>query len=373
MTTASAAPIEPAATGASIASDSPPAAPVLVTGGSGFIAGHVILQLLAAGRTVRATVRSLASEPKVRAELAAAGLSDADGARLSFVAADLLDDAGWAEAVAGAPTIIHVASPVHLENMTDEDDVIRPAREGTLRVLRAARDAGARRVVLTGAFHAVGFGQPHDHDVFTEDDWSPLDGRGMDAYGRSKVLAERAAWEFVEQVRADGGELELVTLLPVAVMGPVLGTGVSGSNHIIQRMLTGGMPAFPNMNVPIVDVRDVAAAHVSAASAPSDAVAGKRILVATGEDAIALADVGALLRENLGDAAAKVPTRRLPDFVVKAMALKDPNLRSMAADLGFAKQISNERLRTLLRVTPRPGREAALAAAESLVAKGMIG
>ena len=339
---------------------------ILVTGGSGFIAGHIILQLLDAGYPVRTTVRSLGREAQVRAQLTAAGMER--GEALSFAAADLTDDAGWPEAVAGIDTVIHVASPVHIENVQNEDDVIRPAREGALRALRAARDAGVRRVVLTSAFHAVGFGQPHDHGVFTEDDWSPLDGPGIDAYGKSKILAERAAWDFIEQ---EGGSTELVTTLPVAVMGPLLGTSVSGANHIVQRMLSGAMPAVPNLYIPVVDVRDVAAAHVAAISAPD--AAGQRILVATGEPAMAMTDMGALLKTELGDAAAKVPTGMIPDSVVRQMAESDPNFRSAAADLGFVKQVSNSKLRTILGVTPRPSGKAIVASARSLIAKSLIG
>ena len=193
-----------------------PSSPVLVTGGSGFIAGHCILQLLDAGRSVRATLRSTSREASVRETLQQAGATNLD--RLEFVAADLTSDDGWDAAMDGVDAVLHVASPVMPGQVKDEQTVISPAREGAVRVIEAARRAGARRVVLTSAFHAAGFGHgPIDH-VFTEDDWSPLDGPGMDAYGRSKVLAERAAWDAV----ADGGP-ELVTILPVAVVGPPCG------------------------------------------------------------------------------------------------------------------------------------------------------
>ena len=171
--------------------------------------------------------------------LGTAGLIRGDA--LEFIAADLTRDQGWADAVNGVDAVLHVALPVRPGKVDDEDEVIAPARDGALRVLRAARDAGVRRVVLTSAFHAVGFGHPHTHDRFTEADWSVLDGPGVDAYGRSKILSERAAWEFVA---TEGRGLELVTLLPVAVMGPVMGAEISGSNRLIQRMLTGAMPAI---------------------------------------------------------------------------------------------------------------------------------
>ena len=337
---------------------------VLVTGGSGFIAGHIIVQLLDQGYLVRTTVRSLRKEGAVRAVLADAGVVDDSG--LSFVAADLMDDAGWAAAVEGCDYVLHVASPVRPGNVKDENDVIAPAREGTLRVLRAARDAGVRRLVLTSAFHAVGFGHPHTHGTFTEDDWSVLDGPGVDAYGKSKILAERAAWDFAA---AEDGAMELVTMLPVAVMGPVMGDDVSGANHVVRRSLDGAIPGYPNMWMPIVDVRDVASAHILAMTAP--AAAGQRFLVAGGPS-IAMKEVGALLKADLGDAAKRVPTRTLPNFVVRLAARFNPEFESVAADLDFDKEVSNDKARRVLGWTPRPSREAVIAAGRSMVRKSLV-
>ena len=338
---------------------------VLVTGGSGFIAGHCILQLLDRGYRVRTTVRSLTREGSVREVLARAGMTRGDA--LEFVVADLTRDDGWADAVVGVDTVLHVASPVRPGKVADEDELINPAVDGTLRVLRAARDAGVRRVVLTSAFHAVGFGHPHAHDRFTEDDWSPIDGPGVDAYGRSKILSERAAWEFVA---SEGRDLELVVLLPVAVMGPLMGTEISGSNRLIQRLLAGKMPGLPRLSIPIVDVRDVAAAHVASIDAP--AAAGQRILLASGEPAIAMSAIAAVLRDHLGEAAAKVPTRRIPDLVVRVGALVNAELRSSAAELGLVKQVSIDKARRILGSAPRPSEEAIVAAGTSLVAARLI-
>lgn len=283
---------------------------VLVTGGSGFIAGHIIVQLIEQRHRVRATLRSLRKEDEVRSVLRDAGVTR--DVALTFVEADLMNDAGWPEAVLGMDYVLHVASPVHTGKVKDENEVIAPARDGALRVLRAARDAGVKRVVLTSAFHAVGFGHGHIDRVFTEDDWSPINGRGVDAYGRSKILAEQAAWDFI---RSEGRSTELATILPVAVMGPVMGTDVSGANHIVQRSLNGQMPGYPNMYVPIVDVRDVAAAHIAAMTAPG--AAGQRILIASGEPAIAMKDIGATLKGDLGAKASKVPNRTIPNLVVR--------------------------------------------------------
>ncbi len=332
---------------------------VLVTGGSGFIAGHCILQLLEQGHFVRSTIRSLAKEAVVRSVLKDAGMVHSD--RLSFVAADLLRDDGWAEAVAGMDVVLHVASPVQPGRVANEDEVILPARDGTLRVLRAARDAGVGRVVLTSAFHAVSWGHSHSDHVFTEADWTILDGPGVDAYGKSKTLAERAAWDFIA---AEGHGLALTTMLPVAVMGPVMGKDVSGSNQVVRRMLDGAMPVVPNLFIPVVDVRDVASAHVMAMMNP--AAAGERFLLSNGR-ALSLKEIGAIIRAALGDAATRVPTRTLPDFVVRIAARFNAEMRPFVPDLGYAKKTSNEKARRVLGWTPREPREAIVAAATSMV------
>lgn len=338
---------------------------VLVTGGSGFIAGHCILQLLAAGYEVRATVRSLMREESVRRVLAQAGMVNGD--RLTFVAADLTRDEGWAEAMRDVGHVLHVASPVQPGHVENEDDLIVPAREGTLRVLRAARDAGVRRLVLTSAFHAVGWGHPHDDHVFTEADWTVVDGPGVDAYGKSKTLAERAAWDFIA---AEGGSMEMVAMLPVAVMGPVMGNEISGSNHIVQRMLNGGMPAFPHVLIPIVDVRDVARAHVLALGTPE--AAGQRFLISSGP-AIEMKDIGATIRAALGDAAKSVPTRTVPNVVVRVGAAFSSEFRAIAPDLGYARATSHEKATRVLGWMPRDPHEAVISAAESMMHRQLIG
>jgi nucleoside-diphosphate-sugar epimerase len=324
------------------------ASSVLVTGGSGFIAGHCILQLVEQGYRVRATVRSLGREESVRSVLADAGMANTDA--LEFVAAELTSDAGWGDAVTNVDYVLHVASPVQPGHVENEDDLIVPARDGALRVLRAARDAGVKRVVLTSAFHAVSWGHPHDDHVFTEADWTVLDGPGVDAYGKSKTLAERAAWDFMA---AEGGTMELATMLPVAVMGPVLGRDVSGANHLIQTIMSGGIPGFPDIYLPVVDVRDVAAGHIAAMVTPD--AAGERFLLASGP-VIAMRDIGATIRSRLGAAADRVPTRSIPNFVVRAAALFSPRFRSMVLDLGYRKRLSDAKARRILGWQPRDRR-----------------
>ena len=215
---------------------------VLVTGGSGFIGSHCVLQLLAAGHRVRTTVRSLSREADVRALLKQGGVEPGD--RLAFAAADLEKDAGWAEAVSGCEYVLHVASPFPPTLPTHEDELIVPAREGALRVLRAARDAGVKRVVLTSSFAAIGYGQPPQDAPFDETSWTNAAAPDVQPYVKSKTLAERAAWAFIGR---EGGGLELSVVNPVGVFGPVLGPDFSTSILLIRRLMDGAMPGCPNM------------------------------------------------------------------------------------------------------------------------------
>jgi nucleoside-diphosphate-sugar epimerase len=284
------------------------AAPVLVTGGSGFLALHTIVALLARGHRVRATVRTPVRELLVRETLDRHGVDVGD--RLTFAEADLLADDGWAAAVAGCEHVLHMASPFPAVDPEHEDMVVVPARDGTLRVLRAARDAGVRRVVVTSSFAAVGYGRdlPDDH-VFTEADWTPPDATGVRAYIRSKAVAERAAWDFVER---DGGGLELCAICPAAILGPVLGPERSASIGLIEALLNGSMAGgIPRLSLAVADVRDVAALHLSALIAPQ--AAGERFIAAAG-DGLWLGDVARILRERLTDPiGSTLPMNELPD------------------------------------------------------------
>ena len=248
---------------------------VLVTGGSGFIGAHCILQILNAGYRVRTTIRSLTREPEVRAMLAAGGAKT--GAALSFAAADLMADAGWPESVGGCDFVLHVASPFPAGAPRHEDELIIPAREGALRVLRAARDAGVRRVVLTSSFAAIGYGQKITDQPFSEENWTDPDGGHVTAYVKSKTLAERAAWDFIAR---EGGALELSVVNPVGVLGPVLGPDLSTSIQLVKRLLDGSIQGCPRLSFGIVDARDVADLHLRAMTNP--AAKGERFLAAAG-------------------------------------------------------------------------------------------
>jgi dihydroflavonol-4-reductase len=334
-------------------------AKVLVTGGSGFIGGHALLQLLQAGHEVRTTVRDLRREPEVRALLAANG-ADA-GERLRFFAADLTSDDGWNEAVSGCDFVLHVASPFPETIPKHEDELIVPAREGALRVLRAARDAGAKRVVLTSSFAAVGYGHAEQQAPFDETDWTDPDGGDVSAYVKSKTLAERAAWDFIAR---EGGELELATVNPVGVFGPVLGADYATSILLVQRLLAGAMPGCPQLSFGLVDVRDVVDLHLRAMLDP--AAKGERFLAVAG-DFMPVRDMALALKRRLGDAAKRVPTRQLPNWLVKLAALRDPAVKQIVPELGKAKNATSAKAQRLLGWSPRGSEDALVATAESLL------
>jgi len=277
---------------------------VLVTGGSGFIGTHCILQLLAAGHQVRTTIRNLKREGDVRAMLKVGGAEPRN--RLSFFAADLENDAGWREAVAGCDFVLHVASPLPPSVPKHEDELIVPAREGTLRVLRASRDAGVKRVVVTSSFAAIGYGHKVRETPFNETDWTDPNGDDVAPYTKSKTLSERAAWDFLSK---EGGSLELSVVNPVAVFGPVMGPDYSASILLVQRMMDGAMPGTPQLYFGAVDVRDVADLHLRAMTHP--AAKGERFLAVAG-DFLSMLDIAKILKARMGASAKRVPHGNYP-------------------------------------------------------------
>jgi nucleoside-diphosphate-sugar epimerase len=336
---------------------------ILVTGGSGFIGCHCVLQLLAAGHQVRTTVRNLKREPDVRAMLREGGAEPGD--RLSFIAADLEDDRGWPEAVTGCQYVLHVASPLPASLPKHEDELIVPAREGALRVLRAAGQAGVKRVVLTSSFGAIGYGHRPRKAPFSEADWTELNDH-VTAYIKSKTIAERAAWDFIARER---GSLELSVINPVVVLGPVLGPDYSTSILLVQRLLDGAIPGCPKLYFGVVDVRDVADIHLRAMTDP--AAKGERFL-ATAGDFMSKRDIAKVLKDRLGAAAKRVPTRELPNWLVRIAALRDPAIKLILPELGHFKNATNEKATRLLGWKPRSREEAVVATAESLVRLGLL-
>lgn len=337
---------------------------VLVTGGTGFIGAHCIVQLLQAGHTVRTTVRNLARESEVRAMVRQGGVEAGD--RLTFAVADLTSDAGWPEAVAGCAYVLHVASPFPPAIPKHEDDLIIPAREGALRVLRAARDAGVKRVVLTSSFAAIGYGQKPRGRPFNEEDWTDPNGDDVRAYVKSKTLAERAAWDFI---KAEGGALELSTVLPVGVFGPVLGPDYSTSILLVQRLMDGAMPGCPRLYFGAVDVRDVASMHITCMTHPG--AKGERFLAVAG-DFLSIQEIARILKRRMGSAAKRVPTMQIPDFMVRMAAKRDEAVAQILPELGKRKNGSNEKARRVLGWQPRSNEECVVATAESLVALGLL-
>jgi nucleoside-diphosphate-sugar epimerase len=332
---------------------------VLVTGIGGFLGRHVAAQLLAAGYTVRGTLRSLK-----KAKAVESAIRSAEGAaegKLSFVVVDLLLDDGWAAAMSGVTDVVHTASPFPSRVPKDENDLIVPAREGTLRVLRAARDADVRRVVLTSSIAAVSYGP--GRAPFTEKDWTDVSGPLATPYYKSKTLAERAAWSFA----AETG-LELAVINPGMILGPILGTETGTSVGLVQGLLTGRYPALPDFRVPVVDVRDVAAAHVSALTVPE--AAGERFII--GGAALSMKDIATVLRRDFPTYARKLPKFVLPNWMAGLASRFDPGLKLIVGELGRDARVSSDKARRVLGWRPLSEADAIRASAESLIAAGLV-
>jgi nucleoside-diphosphate-sugar epimerase len=332
-------------------------APVVVTGASGLIAKYVIGEFLTRGHCVRGTLRRLGKADAVRRAVTRLGC---DPAQLSFAIADLDSDGGWDEAIAGAAIVVHVASPFPIAQPDDADAVIRPARDGTLRVLKAATRAGVKRVVLTSSSVAIfyGSGLPVGH-VYSETDFSDETRSDLTPYIRSKTIAEKAAWQFV---KITPGAPELAAINPAFVQGPALDDDLSTSHDLYRLMARGLYPAAPRIRFPVADVRDVAAAHVEAALRPD--AAGKRFLV--GEGQLRLFDLGQIMARELPDLRRKVPKFELPDVAVRMLAIFDKRLRTVLPELGEQKDYTNANVRACLGLNPRGADEAAVAAVRSL-------
>ena len=335
---------------------------VLVTGGTGFIAQHCMLALFDAGYRVKTTVRSLSREAEVRANLKSGGAEPGD--RLSFVVAELGSDEGWAEAAAGCTYAYHGASPTPSGNQVAEEDWIRPAVDGNLRVLRAARDAGMKRVILTSAFGAIGVGHKPLGRPFVETDWSDLNGN-VAPYQKSKTLAERASWDFIA---SEGSGLELASVNPTMVLGPALGLDYSHSIRTIKQMLDG-QPGYPKIRTCVVDVRDVADLHLRAMIDP--AANGERFLATTGHS-LWMVEIAKVLKERMGITASRISTRVLPNLVIRTMAMTNPAMKGLVPLLGVEMDASGKKAQRLLGWKPRSREDAIIASAESLIRLGLI-
>lgn len=333
---------------------------VFLTGASGFIAKHIVLQLLNAGYKVRGSVRSLSRADEVR-DAVKPHLNDGAGLdeRLTFTELDLGKDEGWQGVMEGCSALLHTASPFPIVQPKTDEEIIRPAVDGTLRALREANRAGIDRVVLTASAVAVMYGDlPAGRTVYDERDWSQDDHPTQNAYGRSKTHAERAAWDFVANEAPD---MKLTTINPVLVTGPSLDKNIGTSLEVVERVLKSSDPMLPRFGIPLVDVRDVAAMHVTALSTPDSA--GQRVLAAEGF--LWMAEMATIMQERYPER--KIKNAVAPDFMLRFLSLFDPSIKTILPQLGIVKDVSNEKAKSLLGIDFIPARESLLAATDSLI------
>lgn len=331
---------------------------VLVTGGSGFVGSYCIIQLLREGYKVRTTIRSLDKVDTLKETLFAGNAENMQN--LTFFAANLTSDEGWDQAVAGCDYILHVASPFPAGEPKDENEVIIPARDGALRVLRAAQAAKVKRVVLTSSFAAIGYSINPKNHVFTESDWTDPN-IALPAYIKSKTIAERAAWDFMNN---SAGDMDLVVINPVGIFGPVLGKTFSSSIGMIVQLLSGKTPGTPQLSFGIVDVRDVADIHIKAMKNPS---AGGQRFLATSDGFMSFPGIAKLLKADRNLPVDKVPSKVLPNWLVKVSSWFKPELKPIVPQLGVVKTMSNGKARSVLNWAPRSKETTIIDTAESLV------
>ncbi|SCU95655.1 LADA_0G16732g1_1 [Lachancea dasiensis] len=333
---------------------------VLVTGGSGFVGGHCIVKLLEKGYSVRTTIRSLSKKEKVLDMLKNGGITSFD--RISFCEADLTEDANWHDAVKDCEYVLHVASPILFTIPKDENEMIRPAVDGTLRVLKAARDGGVRRVVMTSNFGAVGYSHKDPHTPITEKEWTDPNEKHLTAYNKSKVLAERAAWDFVN---SHGKGLELVTINPTAIYGPALCKDMSVGFELLKKILDGSMRAIPQLSMNVIDVRDVADLHIRAMTSPK--AKGQRFLALAGGE-ISLPEIANFLRARPEAERYNISNMILPNWVAYFGGLFNQQLKTLASMLKTSRNASNEKAKTILDWEPiATNEEAIIASVESML------
>lgn len=338
---------------------------VLVTGGTGFVGMQIIFQLLQQGYNVKTTLRSLSNINKVTDTLKASGIGSL--AKLVFVEAELSKDDNWDEAVKGCDYVLSVASPLFLTNPKDEAEMIRPAVEGIIRVLKAARDGGVKRVVMTSNFGAVGFSNKDKSTTTTEEDWTDPRETGLSAYEKSKLLAERAAWDFMKR---EGGSLEFATINPVAILGPALSAHVSGSFGLIKHLLDGSMKAVPNIPLNIVDVRDVADLHIRAMTNPN---ANGQRFIAAADGQISMPEIAKWLKNKRPDIAQLTSAKTLPNGIIYLSALFNKRAKEAALLLRMNRNVSNLKAKTVLGWTPLASiEETILASVNSMMKYGII-
>ncbi len=330
---------------------------VLVTGASGFIGSHCIVSLLENGYQVKGTIRDLSRGEQIR-NFIQNHTKYADN--LSFASADLMKDEGWEEAMEGCTYVLHVASPVPINLPKDENEIIKPAKEGTIRVLKAADKTGVKRVVITSSIAAICYGHSDYKKTFTEADWTNLAGKNLTAYPKSKTIAEKAAWSYLEET---GSKLELVAVNPSVVLGPALEKDFGSSLELVRKIMGGELPGAPKIGWPIVDVRDVAKMQLLAMTEPK--AVGKRYICAN--ETMFIKDVAKVIKDNFPAYQNKISVRNLPNWVVRISALFDPTVKAVLSELGNPQYVSSEKAKEDLNWTCRSNEEAIISAAQSLI------
>ena len=338
--------------------------PILVTGASGFVALHTIIQLLQQGYTVRATLRSLSREAEVR-ETISKHVQAND--RLEILPADLEQESGWNEAMQNVEYVLHIASPFPLFEPKHEDELIVPAVQGTQRVLRAAHQAGIKRVVQVSSNAAISAGHSGENKTFTEADWSDVE-KNIGAYSKSKTLAERAAWDFINGAE-NLNKMELAVINPPLILGPVPNKGVRTSIELVRTMMLGQVPGVGRIKMGMVDVRDVASAIILAMNTPE--AAGNRFLVAA-DKSMWLKDIADLLYDKYAARGYKINRIQFPSFLVRFIALFDKKISRVIESLDWDYELSNEKAKRILKWTPRSAEESILSMAESLIEQGFV-
>jgi dihydroflavonol-4-reductase len=342
---------------------SPGSKPILVTGASGFLAMHTIIQLLEQGYKVRGTLRILSRETEVR-ETISKHISTNN--RLDFVQTDLLQDSGWDEVVQGCEYVLHVASPFPLFAPQNEDDLIIPAVQGTQRVLRAAHKAKIKRIVIVSSNAAISAGRNGDNRTFTEKDWSIVE-NNIGAYAKSKTLAEQEAWAFIRGTE-NTNKLEMVTINPPLILGPILNKDFPTSAELIRVFMRGEVPGVARLKMGLVDVRDVASALILAMTIPE--AAGNRFACPAATMWIKeIVDI--LSREYVGRRY-KIPRMQFPGFFVRLLALFDKKIALVTRDLDWDYELSSEKIIRVLKWKPRSKEEAILSMAKSLIEQGFV-
>jgi dihydroflavonol-4-reductase len=342
----------------------PTSSPILVTGASGFVALHTIIQLLQQGYKVRATLRTLSREAEVRETIANhVDIND----RLEFISADLMQDAGWDRAAQGCESVLHVASPFPLFEPKHEDELIIPAVQGTQRVLRAAHNAKIKRVVIVSSVAAVSAGHNGENRIFDENDWS-IPENNIGAYSKSKTLAERAAWDFINGAE-NTNKMELVTINPPLILGPVPNKNLRTSIELVRTLMLGQVPGVGRIKMGMVDVRDVASAIILAMNTPE--AAGNRFLVAA-DTSMWIKDIADLLHNKYTARGYKINRFQFPSFLVRVIGLFDKKIARVTESLDWDYELSNEKSKRILKWSPRSAEESILSMAESLIEQGFV-